>query len=300
MKNKIYFISEALSIVFNKKDILQIPKKLNNKKITLIKVNDKKKFLKNCKVESKNFKIAGASRKKDWEKGWSGNGTIFDNELQFHIPYYFKKNDYVRIGKNIYEDISGYTEYYLLRCIQYLVFNKYFKLNTKTNNIIEFGCGTGHNIIFLRKYFKNINWYGADWAKSAINKLSKTNLLEKSNLKVVNFFDKKTYWKLDKKYYCFTNAALEQTGNKYKKFINFLFDDINCLGGIHIEPFQELLGNSEIEINSKKYANKRGYLKNFINFIKKNKKIKISKKKILIGSKYIYGYHVVFWLKKNA
>lgn len=292
-------ILKILEKFFLKKDIVYVPQKILKHKINYSKIDNIDKFISKCFQESKNTKFSGSHRINDWEKGWGGKGIIKSSKFKMNIPYYFKKNKYLRINNEVWKDLDGYGELILLRSIQHIVFNKALKKFKKKLLIIEFGCGVGHNIIYLKNFFSNYKWGGSDWTSSSIEFLKKNKVCEEKYIKKVNFFDTKTFWKIKEKYICFTNAALEQTGLKYKKFINYLVIDNNCVGGIHIEPMQELLGNTPLEKNSKYYAIKRGYLKNFIKFIKSKKNIRVFSKKILIGSKFIYGYQIMYWIKIN-
>ena len=297
MKTQKIQIHEILSKFFNKKDILCVPQKILKYKINFFKIKNIEKFINKCVEDSKNAKFAGFHRKNDWEKGWGGQGIINSSKFKMYIPYYFKKNKYLRINNEVWEDLDGYGELILLRSIQHITFNKALKIFRKKLLIIEFGCGVGHNILYLKKYFKEYKWGGSDWASTSIEFLKKNKVCDTKYIRKVDFFDTKTFWKVQEKYICFTNAALEQTGLKYKKFINHLINDNYCTGGIHIEPMQELLNNSPLEKNSKYYANKRGYLKNFIKFIQNKKNVIVFSKKILIGSKFMFGYQIMYWKK---
>ena len=44
----------------------------------------------------------------------------------------------------------------------YKILNKNTKINSKNTNIIDIGCATGELIYYLKKKFKNANFYGLD------------------------------------------------------------------------------------------------------------------------------------------
>jgi hypothetical protein len=262
-------------------------------------IDDTQGFIKKCENETKHFKIAGEHRINDWEKGWSGDGVFYsDNKNIDNLPYYFKNNTHIRVGGKLYEDLSGFSEVYLLRALQCVIFNTYLD-KFDANSIIEYGCGTGSNITFLKDLYSNYNFYGTDWANSACVKLVENNIVKSSNAIRVDYFDSDTFMSPQENNIIFTNASLEQTGTEYKDFMNYLFSSKSAVGGIHIEPIRDLLTlNSDLNQQSFEYAERRGYLTDFYKFMKESSSIEILEAKDFgIGSKYISGYQVVVWNK---
>jgi hypothetical protein len=211
-------ISEWLSQTFNNNEIKTAPKWLLEKKRKLRKVANIDKYIEDCIKESENFKVAGEHRKEDWEKGWAGDGVYYSSDEYNNTPYYYKKNNYVRINGHVYEDIDGFAELDFLRTLQSIVFNKVLP-NINSKAIIEYGCGTGSNIDFLKKIFPNYTYYGSDWAESGCKKLAYNNILEIKNIFCVDYFKTETFMSPTEKYIAFTNASLEQAGNRFENFI---------------------------------------------------------------------------------
>ena len=92
---------------------------------------------------------------------------------------------------------------------------------------------------------------------------------------------------------------MEQIGNKYKKFYNFLKRKRPGII-VHIEPIPEILSRNNILDNlSVHYMHKRKYLNGYLNFLieeEKKKKIKILfKRKSYFGSFLIYEHSIVIW-----
>ncbi len=292
-------LNEIVQDTFTPDEITSIPKELLDQEFTLKQVNNIHEYIKNCENESQNFKIAGEERINDWEKGWSGDGVFYsDNKNINNLPYYFKNNTHIRVGRKIFEDISGFSEVYLLRALQAVIFNAHMaKFNA--NSIIEYGCGTGSNITFLKSLYTNYSFYGADWAQSACKKLLENKIVDQSRSIRVDYFDSSTFMSPKENNVIFTNASLEQTGSRYQKFMNFLFKSQSVVGGIHIEPIRDLLSlDTDLNIQSFKYAEKRGYLTDFFSFMRDSSAIDILEAKDYgIGSKYISGYQVIAWKK---
>ena len=294
-------LKDWLKKTFTAQELKLIPQKYLDKKISLKEIKNINNYILKCEEKSKFFKISGKHRKGDWEKGWSGDGVYYSNDDYNNLPYYFKKNKYLRLDGKIFRDKSGFAEVDFLRALQLVIFKTYLPL-VKSKTIIEYGCGTGNNIQFLRKNLsKRYNFFGSDWVSSANKKLIENRILKTDSVFNVNFFDKNTFKAPTKRYIAFTNASLEQAGNNYQEFMSFLFEDKLCRLGIHIEPIRELLNISNpLNHQSFKYEEKRGYLKNFIRYLhKKNFKIKLAKD-FGIGSSYLSGYQVVVWGKDES
>ena len=275
-------------------EVRSIPRVLLEHQVCLEPIKDISSFIRDCEADSKIAKVAGSHRINDWEEGWAGKGTVVDPMLGVQVPYYFLNNTHIRLGQKVYKDLSGWTEYYLLRLIQLNAFNELNSMVREPKKlIVEFGCGTGHNLTFLARYFDKTDFWGADWATSAVLMLKQNGVRSKK----VDFFNPKTYWRIEQPYFAYTNASLEQCGDEFVGFMDFLISDLNCMGAVHIEPIPELLAHTPLEINSVAYCNKRNYLTGFIEYLQTKAGIRMVERKNMIGSKNLYGYQQVIWTK---
>lgn len=288
-------LSMLLSKAFDPAELKVINSRWKNRDVELVKVEDISAFLDDCRLESEAFKKSGPHRLSDWEDGWSGSGVTNEFAEFPNIPYYFKKNTHVRVGNEVYFDKSGLTELCFLRCIQDVAFGS--SIINDDSAIIEYGCGTGHNLSYLKGLY-NFSLFGADWAQSAVAKLIENNIVKAGRAFNVNYFDEHTFTGPSIDFWAFTNASLEQTGSEYKAFMNYLFKNDLCRGGIHIEPISDLVANnSELNDFSIAYSKKRGYLDGFYEFLcSSNVNIHLAKDYGL-GSKFISGYQLLIWAK---
>jgi len=248
---------------------------------------------------------AGQHRIGDWEKGWSENseGFLKHRKHNFLIPKYFGKYPYIRWNKKIIKPCNKDMEYNLVSLLQYWIFEKFIK---NCANIYEFGCGTGHNLLRVNEVNPEANVFGLDWATSSQQSIENINKVFNTDFKCneFDFFNPNYGLSLEKDSGVYTFAALEQIGDKYEDFINFLLEN-NPKICFHIEPISEYLDDTNLyDFLSKKYFEKRNYLKNFKNYmhkLEKEKKINIIfEKESFIGSMYINGYSIIAWEKVNA
>lgn len=245
--------------------------------------------------------FAGQHRHKQWEKGWAEN--LNEMAKKDHIkavsPHYFGKYDILRINQKFIRPQSNNFERNSLAIILDWLADKYMR---NAEAIYEFGCGTGHHLLNVRQVNTRADLWGLDWVKSSqkiIKKLSETLPDKKLFARQFDFFHPDKNFKLDKDSIIYTVAALEQTGNRFEKFINYLLKNKPKLC-IHIEPVAELLDeNNLLDYLSIEYFKKRKYLTGFLDKLRqleKKGKIKIIKaQRSYIGSLYIDGYSVIIW-----
>jgi hypothetical protein len=247
---------------------------------------------------------AGKHRQKQWEKGWGENLNDLSkkDKLSAIAPHYFGKYDILRINQKFIRPLSPEFERKSLAIILDWLADKYMR---ETQAIYEFGCGTGHHLIDIRKVNAKANIYGLDWAVSSqkiIKKISKDLPDKKLFAHKFDFFNPDKKFKLEKNSVIYTVAALEQTGNRFEKFLNYLLENKPKLC-IHIEPIAELLDEKNLlDYLSIQYFSKRkylsGYLKRLQSFEKKGK-LKIFKaQRSYIGSLFIDGYSIIVWSAK--
>lgn len=244
--------------------------------------------------------FAGEHRYDQWESGWGENLTAFINkEKNALIPRYFGKFPINRFNQKFIMALHKEFEVKMTSMLEYWLFEKYLK-NHPT--IYEFGCGTGHNLLRLREVNPDAELWGLDWAKSSqklIEGVAKTLGDNKLKAHRFDFFAPDTNFKLDPKGAIFTMLSLEQTGDRYKDFVDYIIANKPAIC-VHVEPTSETLDrNHLLDCLSIEYAKKRKYLNGFIDYLKsleKMGKIKIINiQRSHIGSFYIDGNSIVVW-----
>tara|TARA_A100000164_G_C21909193_1_gene774719 strand:- start:375 stop:1307 length:933 start_codon:yes stop_codon:yes gene_type:complete len=287
-----FFSSNFIGIFKKKKlEYTQVNKDINSKIIKdciNIILKDKKK------IDSK-------KRKKIWMDGWNQNYIDYrknPKNLKLLTPHFIKSNFPKRFLKKFIIPKSKNFEYSLFELFREDLFQKYF---IKYENIYEFGCGTGINLLALKKKFSNKSIFGSDFVKSSGKIIDLINKTFRYNIKFDIFDVKKPNrkYKFKPNSLVFTTGVIEQVGNDYKKFINFLLEKKPDMV-INMEPFKEIYNlNNKMDLLSYFFIKKRGYAKNFLNYLKlleSKKKIKIMKiKRTYFGSVLMDSYNYVVW-----
>jgi trans-aconitate methyltransferase len=245
----------------------------------------------------KELPLAGDHRQSDWEKGWEENLTSGNI-----IPKYFGKHSIVRWKQTLVKAVSPDYEINMLHLIVDWVADKYMR---DAIGICEFGCGTGHNLQRVRLVNPDANLVGLDWAESSQEIID--NYAEKTgdiNLfsAEFDFFNPDYDTQYVNECIIYTVASLEQTGERYTAFLDYLLTVKPCLC-IHIEPVEELLDKkSLLDYTAIKYIRKRGYLTGFLtklrNLESKGRVEILLTKRTYVGSLFIEGYSVIVWRPK--
>ena len=147
---------------------------------------------------------SGPHRLKQWEKGWDQNLKKLTKEKTTDavLPHYFGKHEINRLNQTFVKGVSPNYERNIFYVVVDYVFDKYLR---EFENIYEFGCGTGQNLLKAREVNPSANLYGLDWAKSSqkiIEKMISINLVK--NIKGINF----DLFKPDKKIKILDNSAV--------------------------------------------------------------------------------------------
>ena len=251
-------------------------------------------------LDSKNLKTSGPHRLNDWEKGWEENLTEFKRsgyDLNQLIPKFVKEGEYIRFQDNFIDPQSNSFETDFVIVMRYYLFNKYYK---GINTLYEFGAGTGLNLVAASEIFPNMKLVGLDWAKSSINIIN--TLKEKLNInisaKFFDLFNPDEKYRLDKDSGVLTIGTLEQLGENFKPFINYLLKN-KPKACINVETLYEIYNQDNLlDYLAVKYLDKRNYLRGFLPYLKSlqaKKKIKILDIRRTFGSFYHDGYSYIVW-----
>ncbi len=258
------------------------------------------KLIKNFinRIYTDNLSVSGTHRKTEWHEGWSENLTEISKKSfdpKFLIPKYINSNKPLRYERNFIKQESENLEWKISNLINFYIYSKYF---SEFDNIYEFGCGSCGNIYELAKLFPKKKIYGLDWVKSSIDILNilKHKFFENINGEVFDFFEPNFSMQIPKSSAFFTHGALEQLGDNFNNFFEFIFDKQPDII-VNVECDNYLYDKSNlIDYLSDKYHTKRNYLNNyilFLNNLEKKRKIKIlEKKRTFFGSQYHEVYNI--------
>jgi len=250
------------------------------------------------------FDKSGEHRLEKWEKGWSDNLQILkERGKEGLLPAYFSlKRELVnwsRWKRNYIKPLEEGFDYKILSVILEWLFEKYAM---RADFVYEFGCGTGHHLLGLREFNKYATLYGLDWAEASqkiLQEMVDQKLIANLHGRKFDFFNPDQSLVLDKNSVVYTVGALEQVGNKHKKFIDYLIKNKPKIC-FHVEPIGEILDDSNLlDYLAMEYYKKRNYLSEFISHLRlleKEGRITIQKvQRTYLGGSLLTEYGVVVW-----
>ena len=246
---------------------------------------------------------AGASRQPDWEAGWAQNLRKYlkSNNDEDLVPGYFEKSKWIRLADEFYEVQDPATEALALSfLVDFVLANISSTLDFSRIN--EFGCGTGFHAQRLAAMNDGLRVTGYDWAGSSqeiLHAVAVAKNLENLRGRRFDFFHPDQSVDLSDEDLVLTIAALEQTGDEFGPFLDFLLAKSPGVV-VNIEPIAELLDtSSNLGRLSVDYFRKRKYLSGYF-----DKLVTLESEGAIeilhagrsgIGSLFIEGYSVVIW-----
>lgn len=248
-----------------------------------------------------NLVFASKEREPAWEQGWGENLREYSKsqKVESLLPKYFGRSQINRLGQRFIRGSTPDFEVKILRCLQSWLFEEYL---SSFESVYEFGCGTGHNLLFLRKFNSSANLTGLDWVESSQSLISlvseKTEDPKLTGAKF-NYFEPDTSFKLTPGSAVLTVASLEQIGSEFRPFLDYLMENQPKLV-VHIEPFQDLLDPYNFMDNlSIQYMRKRKYISGYCEAVLELEyqgKARVHLyRRSFIGSHFLDGYTILIW-----
>jgi hypothetical protein len=270
---------------------------------TLNKEEEQAFIVKFSAVLDSNLKVAGEHRKDDWENGWGENLKEMSQGGQYEqlIPKYHTKSNISRINSG---PVKTFVKDFDYRVNSYFVDAAIYHYLGGLGKIVEFGCGTGYHLFRLASILSDREYIGLDWAESSQQTIEKFATEQGyKNVTGKNF----NYFSPDYGFDCsgalvYTVASLEQIGDKFKPFVDYLLVKKPAVV-VNFEPMSEFLDSgSFLDELTIEYFEKRGYLKGYFKYLKeleKQDKIEIiHSKRIGYGSEFVEGHSLVVWRPK--
>jgi hypothetical protein len=252
-------------------------------------------------IRNSPLETSGLHRQPQWTAGWAENLMNFRKYLlvQNLEPHYFKKHQVARWRQRFVRPTHPGFEAAMLSIIVRWVSHEYLN---NVDTIMEFGCGTGRNLVDVRSINHNAELLGLDWATSSqeiVSLFAKKSGDEKLRSRYFDFFSPDSKLEFEGANGILTVASLEQTGKDYLVFLDYLTEKRPKIC-VHIEPIAELLDpNNILDFLSIEYFKRRNYLSGFLSELKKRElqqKLVIHKQmRTYSGSLFVDGHSIVVW-----
>ena len=237
----------------------------------------------------------------DWQDDWfsvlQNLRTNDDNVKSIIRPKWFRESAFVNIQNCLSLTETPYVDWEYQLITRQMLFYTHLK---DIENICEFGSGSGTNFYLINEILQNKNFILSDISVTSLKiieelkrKLNRNNLTY-SNIDIEQDID----LQLPDNTAVITTSVLEQIGDNYKNFINFILKEKPQIV-INVEPIVELLDSKNGFDNVMNlYCEKRKYLAGYLTELEKlekQKKIKIIMKKRTMVSGTFIENSVLIW-----
>lgn len=252
-------------------------------------------------IDSGELSLAGPEGKARWEKGWGENLHSLEScnfDVTQLVPKYIRKNQPVRLDQRYVMPVDSQFEFNWYTIFREWFFKTYLK---DFDNIYEFGCGSGFNLVVLANLFPEKKLFGMDWASASMNIANKLSTVYgwKMEGRLFDFFAPDRSLKIAPNSAVITIGALEQTGKNFEEFLQYLLDSKPALCA-HIEPICEWYDDKvPADQAAIRFHKARKYWEGFpqrLEALEREGKVEILKRKrSFFGSLFLEGYSQIIW-----
>ncbi len=243
----------------------------------------------------------GPQRADIWEACWSDNLQKFVEggyDPQKLVPDFMRPSQAIRLQRRYIVPRSPRFEYDFFRVCRAFLFERYFR---DVRKVLEFGCGSGFNLIALAEQLPGKELYGLDWSKSSYEMVDLFREKLGINIKGLpfDFFNPDRSLKLGADAGVLTMCALEQVGPRHGEFLDFLLEKKPAIC-VNMEPTLELYDQANLaDYLAARYHRKRGYLEGYLTKLRELEskgRIKIlDTRRFEFGSTYHECYSYTAW-----
>ena len=251
------------------------------------------------RIANNHFTTTGS--KERWEQGWSGNLEQFEKsnwDLEALVPKFIRPDQVLRIFREFVKPKDPQFEYHWYQVFRLWLFKTYLSQATA---IYEFGCGSGFNLPVLAKLFPEKKIVGLDWIEASKNIVNEMGRVYHWNMagRVFDFFSPDPSLVMEPGSVVLTIGALEQTGQNYEPFLQFVLNASPSLC-VHVEPICEWYDpKNPLDSLAIKFHKKRRYWEGFPDRLRaleqKGQATVIKMQRSYFGSIYLDGYSYLIW-----
>ena len=237
----------------------------------------------------------------DWQDDWfsvlQNLQTNNDNVKSIIRPKWFRESAFVNIHNCLSLTETPYVDWEYQLITRQMLFYTHLK---DIENICEFGSGSGTNFYLINEILQDKSFILSDISVTSLKIIEELKRkLNRNNLTYSNIdIEQDINLQLPDNSAVITTSVLEQIGDNYKNFINFILKEKPQIV-INVEPIVELLDSKNGFDNVMNlYCEKRKYLAGYLTELEKlekQKKIKIIMKKRTMVSGTFIENSVLIW-----
>ena len=271
-------------------------------------------------IQSPKFFPSNATQQHKWESGWQENLEAFrlTQEIDDLIPKY-NFSERFQTWRHQGRYIQPVDPHFGIRVLEDLLSNLFARHGQNAKHYYEIGAGSCYNLTYLAQdpvARKTTTFHALDWTATTseiVTELNKLSLYASNPIQngMFNLFDPfsrqlnlfphmhNIVTSFEPESIILTCGALEQIGEKWQAFLEFLFSQKEKIQYvIHIEPFFEGYQNTLFDYIAAQYHQKRNYLRGYFPKLREMEtkgEIEILKFEKTIGTLMHDGWTQVVW-----
>jgi hypothetical protein len=248
------------------------------------------------------FTQVGPARHAIWESAWSDVAQRYhdsDEDLAALDPPFMGATPILRIGGDYARPFVAAFETHWFRVLRKWLLSTYL---VGASRVCEFGCGSGFNLVTLAQMSPETELVGLDWSPSVVelmNQIGRRHGFKLSGQRFDFFNPAPDFAFGGSGDVAMTFCALEQTGDRYDTFVDWLMDRKPDLV-VSMEPALELYDPSSlVDDMAIRYHTGRKYLNGYYSRIPElaaaGKAEILVRRRLGFGSLYHEGYSLLIW-----
>ena len=253
------------------------------------------------RIEADTQKIGAEERKQVWERGWrEALNEYVDSDFSPErlVPKFIRPNQPVRLNQDYVLPSNSNFELAYVEVLREWMFREFF---SDVEEVHEFGCGTGFNLVSLASIYPDKRLFGSDFVPASVEMVNRIAAQQRLPIRA-RLFDMITPpqdYELGRGAGVFTFGSLEQLASKFEAFLSFLRERRPRLC-LHVEPTVELYDeNNLVDHLAIRFHRKRGYTEGLLPRLKALaaagdiELMRVSR--LNFGSLMLEGYNLMVW-----
>jgi hypothetical protein len=247
------------------------------------------------------FTVVGEHRQGIWRDAWQEQLERFEAsgfDLKALNPKFVDGSTILRWQGEYVLSLGNQFELRMMEILRDVLFRTYF---SDVDSFFEFGSGSAFNVAAYAKLFPQVPACALDWAPAAVRiaELLRERLGMKVRGERFDFFAPSKDLVLGSRAGVFTMCALEQTGDRFGAFLDYLLEQ-GPRRVVHVEPTVELYDPaSSHDRLAIEYHTRRKYLTGLLPALKKlaaEERINlIYSRRLRFGSRFHECFSVHVW-----
>lgn len=244
---------------------------------------------------------AGSHRRANWQDAWAETLDRFRESnwaLESLDPRFVDAGPVFRLRGRLVRALHPRFERSLFHVVRVWVVERFLE---GLDPVFEFGSGSGFNLVALARVFDDRRYVGLDWSEAAVEIARRVGT--ECGLPVqgrrFDFFHPDPELSLPAGSAVMTVAALEQVGDRFEPFLDFLLDRAPAVVA-HVEPVEEFYDSANpVDAMGLRYHRERGYLSGFLPRLRaladEGRIELLAARRMGFGNRYHEGYSILAW-----